>query len=190
MKTLKLAINSKNAVWFGVLVDRKDRLVASAFHTSRRDVDNQLTRIAQELTGSKPNRDDHPLVHQMLQLFNGQDSDKGIRLNTEAVTAFQKRVYNALRKIPKGQVTTYGMIAKAITSGPRATGTAVSSNPWTLFIPCHRVVPSNLTVGNYSMNGRINDKSCLMKKELLKNEGVRFREDRILPSSVWRPLGA
>ena len=60
-------------------------------------------------------------------------------------TDFQKSVWNAMRKIPRGQTRTYGELAAAIgrPNAVRAVGTACGANPLPLFIPCHRVVAKN-----------------------------------------------
>ena len=55
---------------------------------------------------------------------------------------FDERVYEYLKKVPRGRVTTYGMIARAI-GHPRASrqvGRALHRNPTPVIIPCHRVV--------------------------------------------------
>lgn len=60
-------------------------------------------------------------------------------------TAFQKKVWDALKKIPYGQIRTYGEIAAAIghPGAARAVGLACGANPLPIFIPCHRVVSKN-----------------------------------------------
>ncbi|MDA3947415.1 MAG: MGMT family protein [Helicobacteraceae bacterium] len=91
-------------------------------------------------------------------------------------TPFQKEVYKALQKIPKGRVTTYGAIASYLnTKAIRAVGTAVGKNPNAPDIPCHRVVPSTGKVGNYSGVGGVN-----MKRTLLLEEGVAIENGKIL----------
>jgi methylated-DNA-[protein]-cysteine S-methyltransferase len=52
---------------------------------------------------------------------------------------FQHRVWNAISSIPRGEVRTYGQIAKHIKSAPRAVGQACGANWYPLVIPCHRV---------------------------------------------------
>ncbi len=72
-------------------------------------------------------------------------------------------------KIPKGEVRTYKEVAESLNSKAwRAVGSAMARNPFPLIIPCHRVVKSNLTLGNYG--GGVE-----MKKKLLKNEGVKIK---------------
>ncbi|MEP1922678.1 MAG: MGMT family protein, partial [Ekhidna sp.] len=57
----------------------------------------------------------------------------------------------ALLKIPRGQLSTYGNIADEIKSpgASRAVGTAIASNPVALLIPCHRVIQSSGIIGGY-----------------------------------------
>lgn len=58
-------------------------------------------------------------------------------------TAFQQRVWQAMRTIPVGETWTYGQLAAAVGSGPRAVANACGANPLPLFNPCHRIVASN-----------------------------------------------
>lgn len=66
-------------------------------------------------------------------------------------TAFQLKVWEALLKIPMGQLTTYGAVANKIKnpSASRAIGTAIGSNPVAFLIPCHRVIQSTGVFGGY-----------------------------------------
>ena len=91
-------------------------------------------------------------------------------------TEFQRRVWDALRRIPKGRVTTYGAIAAYLgTKAVRAVGTAVGKNPYAPEVPCHRVVPSNGKLGNYSGEG-----GAARKEALLESEGVRVKKGKIV----------
>lgn len=54
-------------------------------------------------------------------------------------TAFQHRVWAMIAAVPRGQTTTYGAIAKALRTAPRAVGQACGANWFPLVIPCHRV---------------------------------------------------
>jgi len=64
---------------------------------------------------------------------------------------FQLNVWNALLKIPMGNLTTYGNIAEHIQkpTASRAVGTAIGSNPVAFLIPCHRVIQSSGNLGGY-----------------------------------------
>ncbi|MEO6167034.1 MAG: methylated-DNA--[protein]-cysteine S-methyltransferase [Chitinophagales bacterium] len=66
-------------------------------------------------------------------------------------TAFQLKVWETLLKIPMGQLSTYGNIATRIQSpkASRAVGSAIGDNPVAFLIPCHRVIQSSGTFGQY-----------------------------------------
>jgi O-6-methylguanine DNA methyltransferase len=86
-------------------------------------------------------------------------------------TDFQIRVWNELRRIPAGEVRTYGQIASGVgvPGGARAVGGAVAANSLLLLVPCHRVVSSN-GLGGFSAYGGL-----MTKKKLLKLEAERAR---------------
>lgn len=87
-------------------------------------------------------------------------------------TAFQQEVWAAIAKIPRGKVTTYAAIAQQIgrPQAVRAVGTAVGKNPNAPEVPCHRVVRSDGTIGEYSgLGGRA------AKIQLLQQEGVHVQ---------------
>jgi methylated-DNA-[protein]-cysteine S-methyltransferase len=66
-------------------------------------------------------------------------------------TAFQRRVWEALRTIPAGQTRSYRDIAHQVgCRAPRAIGQANSANPLPILIPCHRVVAADGSLGGYS----------------------------------------
>jgi len=88
------------------------------------------------------------------------------------VTVFQKRVYDALKKVPKGKVTTYGNIAKKLKNSPRAVGNALNKNPYAPKLACHRVIKTDGQVGGFS-TGKEN------KIELLKKEGIKIERGKI-----------
>ena len=87
-------------------------------------------------------------------------------------TKFQIKVWNYLKKIPKGKVKTYLEVAKAIGNPKafRAVANAVGKNPYPPKIPCHRVIRSNGSVGGYSGKGGSQE-----KRRLLKSENVIIR---------------
>ena len=84
-------------------------------------------------------------------------------------TAFQKKVWSEIDKIPRGEVVTYSQIAKNIghPKAARAVANACGANPNPIIIPCHRVIRSDGELGGYSGPGGIKK-----KKELLENEGI------------------
>jgi methylated-DNA-[protein]-cysteine S-methyltransferase len=67
-----------------------------------------------------------------------------------AGTPFRRRVWQAMREIPAGQVLSYGAIAERLGSSARAVGGACGANPIPIIIPCHRVVGAARALGGYS----------------------------------------
>lgn len=89
-------------------------------------------------------------------------------------TEFEKRVYEACSKIPKGKVSTYAEIARAIkTKGYRAVGSALNKNPYAPIVPCHRVVASGGLIGGFASG-------CENKVKILKKEGVLVMNNKIV----------
>jgi O-6-methylguanine DNA methyltransferase len=91
------------------------------------------------------------------------------------VTEFERLVYEKTGEIPRGRVTIYGEIAKAIgkPKAARAVGSALNRNPTPLVVPCHRVVRSNLDVGGFA-------KGTNAKIRLLIGEGVKIEGNRVV----------
>jgi len=87
----------------------------------------------------------------VLRVFTGDWVNPAqIKLHLKG-TEFQLKVWEALLKIPQGQLTTYGAVAEAIhrPKASRAVGTAIGSNPVAFLIPCHRVITSSGVLGGY-----------------------------------------
>ena len=82
-------------------------------------------------------------------------------------TKLQLKVWNYLKKIPRGKTKTYLEVAKAIGKprAVRAVANAIGKNPYPTKIPCHRVIRSNGKLGGYSGKGGLKTKRMLLKKE-------------------------
>jgi methylated-DNA-[protein]-cysteine S-methyltransferase len=81
-------------------------------------------------------------------------------------TAFQKQVWEALRRIPAGRTASYADIARAIhaPAAVRAVGAANGANPVAVIVPCHRVIGSNGTLTGYG--GGLDRKRWLLQHEV------------------------
>jgi len=84
-------------------------------------------------------------------------------------TDFQKSVWKMMREIPYGETATYGGMAMALGSGPRAAGMACGRNPIPIIVPCHRVLGSGGKEGGFS-----GGQGLPTKRKLLALEGVVF----------------
>ncbi len=100
------------------------------------------------------------------------------------VSPFSQKVYQLVKKVPRGKVTTYKAIAQALnTKAYQAVGQALRRNLLTPHrtcsgagpiskVPCHRVIKSNGTIGGFM--GKKSGKAIQRKINLLKKEGVKF----------------
>lgn len=91
------------------------------------------------------------LHQQALRFFDAPPSaDNPLKLHLKG-TPFQLKVWEALLKIPAGQVSTYGRLAHSVgnAKAARAVGSAVGSNPVAFLIPCHRVIRQSGVLGDY-----------------------------------------
>ena len=90
------------------------------------------------------------LARQLKEFFEGERRDFDLLLAPEG-TAFQKRVWAELVKIPFGETISYGQLARRIgnPSASRAVGRANGTNPISLIVPCHRVIGSDGSLTGY-----------------------------------------
>lgn len=86
-------------------------------------------------------------------------------LKDDRISPFEKKVYLAIAKIPRGQTRTYKWVAREVgrPRACRAVGNALNKNPYPIVIPCHRVIRSDGSVGGYS-------EGVAKKLKLLKGE--------------------
>ena len=118
----------------------------------------------------------HPILNQITSYletyFKGQDQDLSKMPLAPVGSDFEKRVWNYLRGIPFGQTVTYGQMAKDLQiASAQAIGGAVGRNPWSILVPCHRVLGAGNRLTGYA--------SGIDKKAwLLKHEGAAFQENK------------
>jgi len=112
-------------------------------------------------------RDTLELVALLEAFFEGEDALSTIALDLSSSTPFQSALTHALRRVPRGEVVSYGELA-ALAGHPgaqRAAGTFCARNRFSLIVPCHRVVSSD-GIGGYGTTG------VAVKRRLLVLEGV------------------
>jgi methylated-DNA-[protein]-cysteine S-methyltransferase len=95
----------------------------------------------------------------------------------------EQKIYKKLLEVPKGQITTYGELAKAVglKNGQRVVGKIMNKNPYPVIVPCHRVVMSTGKIGGYAYGEHI-------KIKLLNDEGIQIKNGKIidLENKVYR----
>lgn len=113
-----------------------------------------------------------PLLHNAEQQL--QEYFSGLRRNFDLPiklygTEHQQRVWQELQKIPYGHTCSYGDIAHALGQrGAQAVGSAVGKNPLPIIVPCHRVLPADGSLGQFSMEGGSAAKAFLLDLEKAK----------------------
>eukprot|EP00698_Gefionella_okellyi_P015060 TRINITY_DN4221_c0_g1_i2.p1 TRINITY_DN4221_c0_g1~~TRINITY_DN4221_c0_g1_i2.p1 ORF type:complete len:161 (-),score=17.51 TRINITY_DN4221_c0_g1_i2:184-621(-) len=116
-------------------------------------------------------------------------SKKRVVVKSTNVTAFQRRVYDAICKIPAGRITTYKLLAQylkcdstqgnftALAEHHIAVGQALRRNPFAPQVPCHRVIKTTLSIGGYSGETDVSGDTLQRKLALLKTEGLTFTSE-------------
>jgi methylated-DNA-[protein]-cysteine S-methyltransferase len=104
-------------------------------------------------------------------LETGREDLRDVEVDLTGVPPFQRRILEMLREVPPGATLSYGDLAKRAGSpgASRAVGGAMARNPVPIVVPCHRVVPTGKSLGNYSATGGV-----ATKRALLALEGSRF----------------
>ncbi|MBN8551575.1 MAG: bifunctional DNA-binding transcriptional regulator/O6-methylguanine-DNA methyltransferase Ada [Caulobacterales bacterium] len=134
------------------------------------EAEAMLDRFRRRFAQAEVTTDDADLNQRVGRVIELIDDPRGPGLDLPLDirgTAFQQRVWQALRSIPAGETRTYGELAAAIgkPGAARAVGAACGANPICVVVPCHRVVGTNGSLTGYAWGtGR--------KKELLRREGA------------------
>ncbi len=131
-----------------------------------------LTEVAENLTGyaildPAPFAD---LLPRIISYFEGAPSDFGdVALDMSHATPFRRRVMNAVRRIPRGQVMSYRGVASKVGRplAARAVGATMAANPVCIIVPCHRVVGSDGALVGFGGG-------LQMKQRMLEMEGARL----------------
>ena len=102
--------------------------------------------------------------------LEGEDVEFSLNIaDLSSCSKFQQSVLRTQHAIPRGSVSTYGLIAAHVGApgGARAVGNVMAGNPFPLIVPCHRAVLSNLCLGGFQSGVE-------MKRVLLEREGIIF----------------
>jgi len=118
------------------------------------DRDEQLQQgLMREFPFATRRRDDAAMAEwrvNLTQLMEGREAHPSLPLDIRA-TAFQRRVWEALQRIPRGETRSYSAVAKKIgmPKATRAVARACATNPVAVVIPCHRVIREGGELGGY-----------------------------------------
>ncbi|MGA8068942.1 MAG: bifunctional DNA-binding transcriptional regulator/O6-methylguanine-DNA methyltransferase Ada [Terriglobales bacterium] len=112
-----------------------------------------LQGLMREFPFATRRRDDQALEQwrvSLARLLQGRNPNPSLPIDIQA-TAFQRRVWEALQEIPRGETRSYSAVAKTIgmPKAVRAVARACATNPIALAIPCHRVIRQDGDLGGY-----------------------------------------
>jgi len=134
------------------------------------DSDEELQQgLMREFPFASRRRDDEGMAEwrvNLARLLQGQDVNPSLPLDIRA-TAFQRRVWEALQRIPRGETRSYSAVAKKIgmPKATRAVARACATNPVAVAIPCHRVVREDGELGGYRWGIERKEQLLAMEKE-------------------------
>lgn len=133
------------------------------------DPERHLDRLAREF-GSRVLRSSKFVerAHRQLdEYFAGDRRAFELRVDLRASAPFAHRVLDELARVPFGETTTYGALARSVGAprAARAVGTVMNRNPLPIVLPCHRVVGANGSLTGYGGGLHV-------KERLLRHEGV------------------
>jgi methylated-DNA-[protein]-cysteine S-methyltransferase len=131
-------------------------------------------------------------IEGIVALLRGGDSDlSDVTLDTTGIHAFNARVYEFTRAIPRGETRTYGEVAASLraSGASHSVAQAIARNPFMIIVPCHRVLEAGGYADRISPNG-----GAISKRRLLSIEGARPISsktlfDVLLPVAPPRPQG-
>ncbi len=138
-----------------------------------------IKRLRAELRTAQlgPREPDPRIQAEFVEFFAGQRQRFEIAVDPRPGSAFQERVLRRLMHTRFGETLTYGGLATAVgqPGAARAVGRVMATNPLPIVIPCHRVLPSDRALGNYTGGVRA-------KQFLLNLEGVALGTPLLDPS--------
>jgi methylated-DNA-[protein]-cysteine S-methyltransferase len=128
------------------------------------DGEGRLVQLLVNAEGTLKSAETKEVENQLEEYFAGERTTFDIPLAPRG-TEFQKKVWEALRTIPYGEVRSYRWLAETVGSpkGFRAVGHANGQNPISIVTPCHRVIHENGNLGGYS--GGLEAKAILLELE-------------------------
>jgi AraC family transcriptional regulator of adaptative response/methylated-DNA-[protein]-cysteine methyltransferase len=132
--------------------------------SSDRALGAELARRYPAATVHRADGELRPWLEQVLEHLHGRRPILDLPLDLQG-TAFQRRVWRELCRIPYGTTRTYGEVARAVgrPAAVRAVGQACGANPVAILVPCHRVVRADGSLGGYGLGLK-------RKRKLLKQE--------------------
>jgi len=129
-------------------------------------------------------------IEGIVALLRGQTGDfSDVTLDFEGIPAFNRRVYEFARSIPRGETRTYGEVAAGLgaSGAVHSVAQAISKNPFMLIVPCHRVLEAGSYADKISAHSGSISKRRLLSIEGATSSGSKTLFDVLLPVAPPRP---
>jgi O-6-methylguanine DNA methyltransferase len=162
--------------WMGIAETRKGLNAIVLPKRTQRAVVAALGGATPEPTGSPRLTE---AKHQVLDYLTGRRGHFDVSVDLSGGTAFQRRVWRTLQRVPYGKLRSYQWVAARVGGRryARAVGNAVGANPLPIIVPCHRIVAQDASLGGFS--GGLPTKRKLLQLEgtlrYVKSNGRRHR---------------
>jgi O-6-methylguanine DNA methyltransferase len=163
---IELYVKNIEEVWFGVAYEGEHVLATSFGLDKKRTLEGLKDSISSK-SGfehvEKPSAFAEHIVSLAKNAYDGNGVSTAFILKMKHLSEHNRRVLYAVSLIPFGFVSSYGAVAKAVGTSPRAVGHAMATNPMAPIVPCHRVVGSDFSLVGYG--GGLESKLKFLKRE-------------------------
>jgi methylated-DNA-[protein]-cysteine S-methyltransferase len=152
----------------------------------------RLFRLYPEARELRPPLNVEIAIDGIVTLLRGQPADlSDVVLDMTGIHAFNARVYELTRAIPRGETRTYGDIAARLgaSGAVHSVTQAISRNPFMIIVPCHRVLEAGSYADQISPNGGAISKRRLLSIEGAGSSSSKTLFDVLLPVAPPRPQG-
>jgi len=164
--SLKYATIETGLGWVGVVLSKGGLRAVELPLPSRIEAIERMAELGAEEPATDAELGAIPAA--VCALVAGDPASGGVRFDWTGITPFRRAVLEECARIPSGEVRSYGWLAEQVghPRAARAVGRVMATNPWPLFVPCHRVVGSDGSLHGYGGG-------LPMKDALLRAEGAR-----------------
>jgi methylated-DNA-[protein]-cysteine S-methyltransferase len=152
----------------------------------------RLFRLYPEARELRPPLNVKFAIEGIVALLRGQAADLSeVTLDMSEIPAFNQRVYEFTRTIPRGETRTYGEVAASLTDSRavHSVARAIARNPFMVIVPCHRVLEAGGYADKISPNGGTVSKRRLLSIEGALSTSSKTLFDVLLPVAPPRPQG-
>jgi len=171
---INIVTKNIDGIWYGAAVEA-EKVLATTFTQKEtealRYLLGSLPYEAQFQVNEKITPSSERLLETLKKIYDGEDVSLSFEMSMDHLSDYAQKVLKCVSSIPVGYFTTYGAVAKACGGSARAVGQIMAKNPFPPLVPCHRVVRSDFSVGEYG-GGRE------LKWEMLKREDRGYTESK------------